>query len=73
MDTRRSAFISTGLPAIMLLLVGTADAAGVTWRVANDGSDNGTCGTATKPCRSISQAMENALDGDTIQVPTARA
>ena len=42
-------------------------AAAVLW-VTNDGADSTTCGSQTAPCRSISQGIENASDGDTIEV-----
>src|SRR5262249_19176887 len=48
-------------------------AAGATWSVANNGVDSPTCGTSrTNPCRSISQALANAGDGDTISVGAGR-
>ena len=40
--------------------------------VTNDGKDSGACGSRASPCRSISQAMENAVDGDTIWVGAGR-
>jgi hypothetical protein len=42
-------------------------AAAVLW-VTNDGADSTSCGSQTVPCRSISQGIENAADGDTIEV-----
>ncbi|HTO07212.1 MAG TPA: hypothetical protein VMR86_09155 [Myxococcota bacterium] len=36
--------------------------------VAGHGTDSGICGTSAAPCRSISQAIANAVDGDTISV-----
>ena len=36
--------------------------------VTNYGTDSGSCGSAAHPCRSISQAIENAADTDTIWV-----
>ncbi len=61
---------SIGVAALLasFLLVGNAAAAGTTWWVANDGLDSGACGARATPCRSISQAIENASDGDTIEV-----
>jgi parallel beta-helix repeat protein len=41
---------------------------GNTLWVANDGVDSVRCGNRAFPCRSISQAMENAANGDTIAV-----
>lgn len=44
-----------------------------TWYVANDGSDSGTCGhSRDHACRSISQAIENAANGDAIWVGAGR-
>ena len=57
------------LPAILLIgLLGidTSAVAGIL-HVAAYGSDSPTCGLQS-PCRSISQAMENAASGDTIYV-----
>ncbi|MBI1743534.1 right-handed parallel beta-helix repeat-containing protein [Candidatus Acetothermia bacterium] len=39
-----------------------------TLTVANNGVDSATCGAVNAPCRSISQAITNAVDGDTITV-----
>jgi hypothetical protein len=36
--------------------------------VSNHGTDSGSCGSSAHPCRSISQAIENAASGDTIWV-----
>src|SRR5690348_17277029 len=41
---------------------------GKAWLVAANGLDSPTCGAAQNACRSISQAMENAAEGDTILV-----
>jgi hypothetical protein len=51
-----------------IMMVGVASATSATLRVTNDGADSATCGTPTKPCRTISQAIENAADGDSIEV-----
>jgi hypothetical protein len=40
--------------------------------ITNDGTDNTACGPRPKPCRSISQAMQNASDGDTLWVGAGR-
>jgi parallel beta-helix repeat protein len=45
---------------------------GRTWRVANNGVDDSTCGGVRNPCRSISQAIANATAGDTILVGPGR-
>jgi hypothetical protein len=46
--------------------------AGVTWRVQNFGVDMANCGTATQPCRSITQAINKAEAGDTVLVGPGR-
>jgi hypothetical protein len=46
----------------------SASASGATSWVANLGVDSASCGSQHSPCRSISQAIENAADGDTINV-----
>jgi hypothetical protein len=40
--------------------------------VTSDGVDSGSCGAKATPCRSISQAIENASAGDTIGVGAGR-
>jgi hypothetical protein len=45
---------------------------GNTLRVTNDGTDSASCGATTTPCRSISQAIENAYAGDVIEVGAGR-
>ena len=52
--------------AIMIFSVAPSAAANL--EVTNDGADSATCGPQTNPCRSISQAIENASDGDAIEV-----
>lgn len=59
----------TNCVAALGVTIMTAVAASAnTLRVANDGADSASCGTSNKPCRTISQAMENAASGDTIFV-----
>src|SRR5262245_36307612 len=41
---------------------------GRTFYVATNGTDAATCGLSAQPCRSISQAVANANDGDTVLV-----
>lgn len=41
-------------------------------RVATNGVDSGTCGAEAQPCRTISQALLNASDGQTILVGPGR-
>jgi hypothetical protein len=43
-----------------------------TLRVENNGVDTANCGPGTEPCRSISRAITNASDGDTITVGPGR-
>lgn len=71
----RTCIVPTSLVAFFLLSIFQIDpcrAAGATLWVANDGADTGRCGTQSAPCRSISQAIENASDGDTIEVGIGR-
>lgn len=58
------------LPLLLLAVATTAPAA--TLQVANNGLDDGACGVKTAPCRSISRAIANATDGDTIVVGPGR-
>jgi hypothetical protein len=51
-----------------MAMADNAHAAGQNLWVTNDGTDSSSCGSHAKPCRSISQGMENASDGDTIWV-----
>jgi hypothetical protein len=50
-----------------VVAVGTTAAAATLW-TSNVGSDSGSCGASASPCRSISQAIANASDGDIIWV-----
>jgi len=54
----------------LLVMVVFADEASAkkTVNVANNALDTSNCGAADNPCRSISQAIKNAFDGDTIVV-----
>jgi hypothetical protein len=58
------------LPALSIAALHTAGAAVL--RVTNEGADGSSCGSQTAPCRSISQGIENASDGDTIYVGPGR-
>lgn len=58
--------ISSLLAVALLVLSHSASA--TTRFVAQQGVDSGTCGASSAPCRSISQAVANAVDGDTIVV-----
>jgi len=55
-----------------LMLSSIASAAGKNIYVTNDGTDSASCGTQANACRSISQGLENAVDGDTILVGAGR-
>src|SRR5262247_2574920 len=56
-----------------LILVGWH---GIVWAdklsVANNGIDSTTCGSSGAPCRSISQAIAHASEGDTVVVGPGR-
>jgi hypothetical protein len=60
-----------GFVALVLGLVGRAGEA-ATLYVANNGLDSPTCGALASPCRSISQAIANANDGDRVVVGPGR-
>jgi parallel beta-helix repeat protein len=49
-------------------LVATHAVQAATLTVANNGLDSDTCGSSAAPCRSISQAIAHAGEGDTIMV-----
>ncbi len=58
--------------AAISLTAGRGAAASESLLVTNDGIDTASCGARTKPCRSISQAIENAAPGDTVAVGAGR-
>jgi len=58
--------LGVGILSAWVAAVGTVWAANL--YVANDGVDSTTCGSVTNPCRSISKAIYNAGNGDTIIV-----
>jgi len=68
MNRHASTIFTSAIAA--LLITSTTHAAN--WIVANDGVDSPTCGSAGSPCRSISQAIQNAAAGDTITVGPGR-
>jgi len=66
---RRSAFpLSLLLFAFAAASSSQPDEAAGTLHVANNGSDSDRCGSTRQPCRSISRAIQQANDGDTILV-----
>jgi hypothetical protein len=66
--TFKSFSISIAALGAAITLAGAASATSATLNVTNDGADSATCGAQSKPCRTISQAIENAADGDSIEV-----
>lgn len=66
----------TWVTAIRWLAVGClavpVAAGAVDWYVSSNGTDGTACGAKGHACRSISQALENAADGDTIWVGPGR-
>jgi len=59
---------------VFLFLVGILadETLAATLHVENNGIDSPSCGAVTEPCRSISQAIANATDGDKIVVGPGR-
>lgn len=58
-----------GSIVVGVLLLSLVPAAHATLRyVASNGVDGPSCGTSSSPCRSITQAIANAVEGDTITV-----
>jgi hypothetical protein len=57
-------------PLILLMtaIAGYEPIARASLVVANNGTDSSSCGSTASPCRSISQAIENAASGDSIWV-----
>jgi len=49
-----------------------ASGTGRVFYVTNNGTDSVSCGNFATPCRSIGQALENAVDGDQIEVGPGR-
>jgi hypothetical protein len=56
--------------ALILLLAATAQASAATRYVEKTGSDASDCTSAATPCATVGYAVEQALDGDTIQIGT---
>ena len=73
MNTLRHVSANVVLTGMVSILAGAAlpaNAASV--RVASNGIDTNSCGSASKPCRSISRAIANAKTGDAILVGPGR-
>jgi hypothetical protein len=71
MQNSNSVSVMSGMRMIVLvaMLFIAKVSAGATWWVANNGTDSSTCGaSSTTPCRTLSQGIQNATDGDTINV-----
>jgi hypothetical protein len=60
--------ISIAALSLAIMVAGVASATSATLNVTNYGADSATCGSPAKPCRTISQAIENAFEGDSIEV-----
>lgn len=60
------------LPLMFSLLLAAGEIQAATLYVANNGVDSSTCGAQTAPCRSITQTITNATDGDTVIVGPGR-
>lgn len=58
--------------AVTLTLFAATTASAAVLQVANNGTDDGGCGTKTAPCRSISRAIDSAANGDVIVVGPGR-
>jgi hypothetical protein len=68
---RRTAIATVAGPAAALvLLFGAPAAAAASTLYVNSatGTDSTSCGASTSPCRTIQQAVDNASNGDTIEV-----
>jgi hypothetical protein len=73
MNTNNSFWLRSLIPILPALSIAALHPAGAaTLQVTNDGADSSSCGSQTAPCRSISQGIENASDGDTIYVGPGR-
>ena len=58
--------------AAFLFFAFAASTFGATRHVANNGIDGAGCGTAASPCRTITQGIANATEGDTVMVGPGR-
>lgn len=57
---------------VLLVLLTATPAPAAVLQVANNGLDAAACGSKAAPCRTISQAIDNAVAGDTIVVGPGR-
>jgi len=65
--------MSGAIVALMFLVgISAEETLAATLYVENYGVDSASCGPVTEPCRSISRAITNARDGDTITVGPGR-
>lgn len=71
MNTRTGSSVLIAVTAAVVLAFGSEARAAVL-RVRNNGLDAPGCGTADRPCRSISAAVRGAVDGDRIVVGPGR-
>ena len=58
--------------AVFPLALSSPAVGGTRWFVAANGTDSATCGGKKEPCRTITAAMADALDGDTVEVGPGR-
>jgi hypothetical protein len=63
---------ATGTAIVSTFILSNAARAGSTLYVTNDGTDSAGCGARAHACRSISQGLANATDGDTNLVGAGR-
>ncbi len=68
MKTRPRRSYSVTLIVTAFLTLSSPLAAGAALSVTNYGTDSSACGSSTNPCRSLTQAIENASPGDAIWV-----
>lgn len=57
---------------VLALAVASPAVGGPRWFVAANGTDSAMCGSKKEPCRTITVAMANASDGDTVEVGPGR-
>jgi hypothetical protein len=68
---RRTSLAAATIAGVAAAISGTpaAHAATTTWSVnAATGADSSTCGSSASPCKTIGQAVANAVAGDTVSV-----